>query len=134
MDLAPEFESHVDVLNGVARIALIGELDLAAVPSLEADLALPESNGVQAIMIDARDLTFLDCAGLQALLSARERAMASGRPLLVVGAGRTVRRLCELTGTGDLLDQQQVLGMIARFIGADASGAGLSVAEVNAHG
>jgi anti-anti-sigma factor len=57
-----------DRRNGVARLALRGELDLATAPKLEGHLEQVEQDGVRAVVLDLRDLTFVDSTGLHAFL------------------------------------------------------------------
>lgn len=100
----PEFSAESDSRNGVASIALCGELDMATLPDLEGHLAPFESNGVSAIMLDLGELTFIDSTGLHALVREKERARAHGQQLILVGARPSARRLFELTCTEYLLD------------------------------
>ena len=114
MGFAPAFTSQVEWRNDIALVALSGELDMATAPLLEGCLAPVEADGPASIMVDLRDLMFIDSTGLGVLLRARGRAEANGHRLLVVGASPTARRLFELTGTQFLIDQQAV-GVIHRF-------------------
>ena len=66
-------------------------------------------------MLDLRDLTFLDCSGLHACLTARKHAEAN--QLILVGASARTRRLFEPTGTEFLLDDREAAGLLARFTG-----------------
>ena len=102
----PPFGTRVEVHDGVAVMALSGELDMATVPILRENLAPFEGNGVSTIVLDLHDLTFIDSSGLLAFLEARRRAMSNGHRLLLSGAGPAARRLFELTGTQSLLDEQ----------------------------
>src|SRR5919197_2925709 len=61
---------RTDRRNGVTRVALEGELDLATVPVLEEHLAAIEHDGMRALVLDLRDLTFVDSSGLHAFLNA----------------------------------------------------------------
>jgi anti-anti-sigma factor len=97
------FSARVESGEGVAVIALVGNLDLETVPVLEEHLALVEADGVEAIKIDLRELTFIDTTAIHAFLAARDRAKANGRRLILVGAGPPARRLLELTDTEFLL-------------------------------
>lgn len=112
----PAFTAQIESRNGVARVALRGELDTATAPLLEESLAPLESNGFTSIMLDLRDLKFLDSSGLRVLLAASERAETNGHRLLLVGATPGARRLFELTGTQFLIDGQAV-GVLHRFAG-----------------
>lgn len=107
MGYAPQFTARIDSLNGVGTIALSGEFDIATVPVLEQHFARLEGDGVTAIMLDLRELTFLDCSALHTILAARDRASANGHRLTLDGASSPARRLFELTGTQFLLDGQE---------------------------
>lgn len=117
MGFQPQFTTSIESRNGVARVALSGELDLATVPMLRGHLAHLEREDVVAIVLDLRDLTFLDCSGLHAFLIAREHAVANEHRLILVGTSARTRRLFELTGTEFLLDDREAVGVLARFTG-----------------
>jgi anti-sigma B factor antagonist len=114
------FTAQVDSRNGVASIALRGELDMATVPDLEDCLAPLESNGVSAIMLDLRELTFMNTTALGALVRARDRATRNGHRLILVGARPSTRRLFELTSTESLLDDQDAVGVLNQFVGSQS--------------
>ncbi len=115
MGSAPHLTAHTYSRNGVANIALAGELDLATVPLLESHLAPFENDGVAAIMVDLRDLAFTDTTGIRALVGAKDRVTTSERRLILVGARPLVRRVFQLTGTEDLLDDRDAAGVLHRF-------------------
>ena len=71
MGLQPPFGARSQEKDGVATIALSGELDLATAPILSDSLAPFEGNGVSTIVLDLHDLTFIDSTGLHAFLEAR---------------------------------------------------------------
>jgi anti-anti-sigma factor len=104
MGFEPLFTTRTDSRNGVAVVALAGELDIAGVPVMEQGLKAFERDDITALVVDLSELTFLDCSGVHALLAARQRAEANGHRLAVVGAGPPTRRLFELTRTHFLLD------------------------------
>ncbi|MEA2557962.1 MAG: anti-sigma factor antagonist [Actinomycetota bacterium] len=106
MGFVPQFSATTDSRDGVVGIALTGELDMASLPALEGQLATSERDGATSIMLDLRDLTFLDYSGVHALLRARHRADANGHRLTLAGASLRTRRLFALTGTEFLLDEQ----------------------------
>jgi anti-anti-sigma factor len=102
--------------NGVARLALVGELDMAVAPTLEDELLRVENDGVDSALLDLGELTFLDCSGLNLLLRATERAKENGHDLAIVGVGGLPRRVLEITGTEQvLIDEGNALPMIERF-------------------
>ena len=113
--VSPQLTARIDSQNGVGSIALSGELDIVTVSVLEGHLAPFENDGVAAIMVDLQDLVFTDTTGIRAFLQARDRVTTSGRRLILVGAGPSVRRLFQLTGTEDLLDDGDAAGVLHRF-------------------
>jgi anti-anti-sigma factor len=134
MVFEPLFTTRTEWSNRVANVALVGELDIASVPMPEEDLAPVEGNGVVSIVLDLRELTFLDGSAVHALVAAHQRAKANGHRLVVVGADRGSRRLFELTRTQFLLDERDALDELERFTGdraARAGPAGVADAQVD---
>lgn len=121
MEFEAPFTAQIESRNGVARIALSGELDMATVPVLKEHLTHFEQNGVSAIMLDLRDLTFVDSSGLHAFLQARMRAKTNGHQIILVGATPTARRLFDLTHTTEfLLEDENVVNVLDQFTGNTA--------------
>lgn len=79
-----------------AVLTLSGELDLAAVPVLQARLE-HAMRGKAAVVIDLSGLTFIDSCGLQTLVRAERQLRGSGGQLVLVRGSRAVHRLFELT-------------------------------------
>lgn len=95
---------------GAAALVLEGELDLATAPELvrrlrEAEVSAPR------VVIDMRRLEFMDSTGLSALVASRERHRERGAegPGLIVTGGQ-VRRVLELTGCDELIEDAAALG------------------------
>lgn len=129
MGPGPSFTTRIESRNGVARVSLVGDLDVATVPVLEAELARVEGDGVGGVMLDLRDLAFIDSSGLQAVLLARSRAEGNGHRLILIGARATARRLFELTGTEFLLDEQEAVSLLDQFTGGTRRAALATPAE-----
>ena len=83
-------------------IAVSGELDLASSPALqeELDRVSPDS---ELLIIDLRELDFMDSTGLSVLVRAHQRAEEQGRRLAMVKGPQQVQRLLSLTGVADRL-------------------------------
>lgn len=85
--------------------AVSGELDLATVHDLRlsfsAALAVPTDSS--ALDLDLAGVTFMDAAGLGAVMWCRRRALAAGRACMVDNASPAALRLMKLTGTHGLL-------------------------------
>jgi anti-sigma B factor antagonist len=80
-----------------------GELDLASSPTLEQELERVRDAEVELLIIDLRQLRFMDSTGLHALVRANKRATDAGRRFAVVKGGPQIQRLLSLTGVGELL-------------------------------
>lgn len=91
---------------------LKGELDLATVGVAEDTLSsLPD--GGQTLVLDLRDLVFLDSSGLRLILTSTESERAGGREVYVVKGPAQVNRVFELTGAGErlnLIDDPSLIG------------------------
>jgi anti-sigma B factor antagonist len=86
--------------GGRTRLALQGELDLANAATL--DLALREALDLgQEVVVDMRDLEFLDSTGISLLVIALQGPHAE-RLSFIPSSSPEVRRLLEMTG----LDQR----------------------------
>jgi anti-sigma B factor antagonist len=64
-----------------------------------------QADGATAIVVDLRDLGFIDSSGLHAFVRARTDAQANGHRLHLVGASRAAQRVFELTGTEFLIEE-----------------------------
>lgn len=116
------FDLRVDTRNGVALIDLIGELDMSTVPALDGVLGRFQNDGVGSIILDLRQLSFVDSSGLHAFLRARNEAEQNGYRLFLIGASPAARRVFEMTETQFLLDDPQAMGLLGRFTGSDGRG------------
>lgn len=130
MGSGPQFTIETKSRNGVACVAIRGELDMATAPRLDGFLAPYEDDGVSAIILDLRKLTFLDSFGLRALLRARDRAEENLHQVILVGANASARRLFEITRTEFLLDDPETADVLSRFVGSESRGTGQALAAV----
>ena len=116
MGPASPFEVEVESRNGIARLALRGELDMQTVDRLSPCLERAEQEGTSEIVLDLRELTFVDSTGLRAFIKAWERAGMNGHRLLFVGVMGAARRLFEMTGTEFMLDERRSASTLDRFV------------------
>lgn len=107
MNPQPLFGTRVEGRDGVAVMALSGDLDMATAPILRENLARVEASGAATIMIDLREVTFIDSTGLKEFVEAKSRVRENGHRLLMSGATPAAQRLFELTETRFLLDEQE---------------------------
>ena len=60
------------------------------------------------IVLDMRDVTFIDSAGLGAIVRANQCVRSLGAHLIVCNPSRTLQRMFEVTGLDDQLDVRPV--------------------------
>ena len=91
---------RVVVRQGAGRTLVVpyGDLDLAGAPDLEAVLAAQSG----PVVVDLRQMRFVDLAGLRVLLEADARSRQDGMNLAFI-AGEAVRRVVERARLSDPL-------------------------------
>ena len=90
--------------NGMVRLALAGEFDLSSSAQIEDVLRDIEDEGPALLVLDLRELTFMDSTGLRVMVSADARARDDSRRLAVVQGPESVHRVFRITGLDDHLD------------------------------
>jgi anti-sigma B factor antagonist len=98
----PQLTYATDVAsnNGkaIAVVALKGELDLGVLEVLDEALA-ERPDDATGVVVDLSDLAFVDSAGIQALVAARDALEEAGqRSAFVVVPGSNVERILQMTG------------------------------------
>ena len=88
---------------GAVSLRLTGELDLASAGFLERALRDAQADASQ-VVVDLRDLAFLDCSGMRVILGAAQRARWTGHRLSVIPGPAQVDRVFTLTGAADVID------------------------------
>jgi anti-anti-sigma factor len=93
---------HVELVPARDRVIVVphGELDLATVGQLAAEIDELVGRGFDALVLDLRETAFMDSSGVHLLLSQTARPDADVR--LIDGSG-VVRRVIELAGVRHLL-------------------------------
>ena len=83
---------------GDALISLTGELDLSGAPPLEEEIGrLAEQDGVRRVVLDLRELEFMDSSGLRTVALAERRLSAADRELVLVRGRDAVQRVFSIT-------------------------------------
>jgi anti-sigma B factor antagonist len=99
----PRLQAWVDDSPARVVIRLAGEIDLATVPQLRQVLDAHARSG-QTMVIDLREIKFVDSMGLAALVRARHRALARGAKLELVAPPESVYKVFTLTRLDRLFD------------------------------
>jgi anti-sigma B factor antagonist len=103
--------------TSIAVVALDGELDLGVLEVLDEALAKRPGDAT-GVVVDLTELAFVDSAGIQALVAARDALEEAGQPnAFVVVPGSNVERILQMTGLLERLashpDRDSALAVVA---------------------
>jgi anti-anti-sigma factor len=86
-------EVEVTGNGAVMVLALTGELDISGIGRVEEELRQVEEKSPGAVVLDLRDLTFMDSSGLRLVLEADMRARREARRFAIVPGPESVHRV-----------------------------------------
>jgi anti-sigma B factor antagonist len=86
----------------IPLVALSGELDISTAPEVNRELTKLERQDPATVVVDLRELTFIDSTGLRTILSADARFRQQGKRLVIVPGPPAVHRVFTIS----LLDQR----------------------------
>lgn len=104
--------------NGVVRVHLSGALDIVGAARLGEELSPLSEEAPEAVLLDARGVTFINSSGLRALLKTFG-STENGPPMAVVGLSHPLERLLELAGAS--VPGRHGFELLRRFSGEEAS-------------
>ena len=84
--------------SGATVIAVAGELDLRSSAVLRSSIIAAIEGGARHVILDMSAVTFIDSAGLGALVSGLRRLRTVDGELTLVCAERSIVRIFEITG------------------------------------
>lgn len=99
----PSFELRVVRDDGRIRIVPAGELDVATAPQLEEAVAVATDDKTATLVVDLRELTFMDSTGLRVLAQATMRAQSTGVALSIWRGSQQIERVLEISGLRAML-------------------------------
>ena len=82
--------------SGAVSIRLRGALDLTYAYRFDDELRHAERDASSCLVLDLRELDFVDSAGISRILAARRRARRTGRRLVLVRGSMAVQRFLQL--------------------------------------
>lgn len=103
MTPAPALRTTVDRAGRSVVVRASGELDLATAPALRRAVVDAGSPGPVHLVVDLSDVTFVDAAGLSALLHCADVVRAGGGGLRLSSPSRMLRRMLRLLDLEDRL-------------------------------
>ena len=97
---------HISVhpQRDAVRVAPNGELDLANAASLQAQLDELRAAGFEHVVLDLRELTFMDSSGVRLILREDHLARSAGHGFSLIAGVPAVQRALELCGLSAQLD------------------------------
>jgi anti-sigma B factor antagonist len=99
------FSISISDRDGRAVVVIRGELDLATAPELEAAIQGHLDDG-QDVVVDLRELDFMDSTGLRVLVSGHARVEGTEQSFLIVRPlpGASIERILAVSGVEQVLD------------------------------
>ena len=99
------FSVEIAKRDGGFEAALSGEIDMSTVGELKERLEPALEDDPSLIVLDLRQVSFLDSSGLRLILRLNKRQEENGGRLVLVRGGRRVARVLEITGADGGLEQ-----------------------------
>ena len=97
MSQDPGFQISVTEVDGTAVVHVVGEIDLSVRAELSRMLAQACAGG-RDVVVDVSRTTFMDSAGLHALVTARRSQIAAGWSLVLRNPSASVRGILIMAG------------------------------------
>jgi anti-anti-sigma factor len=95
-DVWTPFRCEVQAERGRVRVTLHGELDLATAPEVERRLRELRESGFDHVVLDLRELAFMDSTGLRVVMREDAAARADGRTFALIAGPPAVQRIFEV--------------------------------------
>jgi len=94
---------RTDRVGANLHVAVAGELDIATLPGLMDAVAAERAEALDHVVLDLRELAFLDSMSIEYLLRLNRNVAETGAELVVVQGSRAVNRLFEIMDLGRVL-------------------------------
>ena len=104
MTFDPLFNVRCEPREDAVVVIAAGEIDLATSPHLRAELLKPEADAPK-IVLDLRQVTFIDSSGLGVIVGQQKRSQEEGSSFsIAVDGASAVQRILDLSGLIKILD------------------------------
>jgi len=90
-------------LNATHTLVLVGELNRASTHTVEAEIERLYEGGIKAIILDLRQLSGIDSAGVAVIVFRSRWCHKRGCELMLIPGPQAVQRAFELAGVADAL-------------------------------
>jgi anti-anti-sigma factor len=102
------FSVRTERRGATAVVVPTGELDIATAPALEQELEHAFDGASERVVLDLRELQFIDSSGLRTLLMARRKAASAEADFALVAGDRALERTLEIAGIHKMFDWARV--------------------------
>ena len=102
-DVEP-FRIDVEPSRDSVRVAPVGELDIATVDKLQAEVSRLLETGFAKIVLDLRGVRFLDSTGLRLVLELDAAAREASQELTIIRGSAVVQRIFVVTQVSERLN------------------------------
>ena len=109
-DTPPPFRLELEPHRATIIVTAHGEIDIATAGEVGAKLREVMEAGFERVVLDLREVSFIDSSGLRAVIEARAGSTEAEVEFALIPGPESVQRLFEVTGTRAVLN----------FIGAEA--------------
>jgi len=92
------FEADVEAYGATRTITARGELDVAVTSTLAAAMRRALGDAPQIVVLDLSSVTFIDAAGVRAVVTAHRQAQARGAEVTIIPAREAVHRVFVIVG------------------------------------
>jgi anti-sigma B factor antagonist len=98
-----DFRCRVEPDREIVRVIPFGELDVDTVAQVADRVSEMQQAGFAEVVLDLRNLTFMDSSGLHLVLAADRMARSNGTRFVLIAGSRPIQRLFEIVGLQEIL-------------------------------
>jgi anti-sigma B factor antagonist len=98
------FRVDVEPARDCVRVIPVGELDIATVDTLHAEVVALRERGFNRVVLDLRQVRFIDSTGLRLVLELDAAARADSHDLQMIRGSDVVHRIFEVTQVAERLN------------------------------
>lgn len=95
---------NIDEVNSQAIMTLKGEIDIYTATKLKEELNSLVSEHKADVIVDLKNVTYMDSTGLGTFVSALKQSEKAGSSLRLIRANDRLFRLFQVTGLDDVID------------------------------
>jgi anti-sigma B factor antagonist len=99
-----DFELTSDKQGDNVHVRMRGDLDISTAPRLEEELRRVEAEAPATLVLDLRELSFMDSTGLRLLITADARAHEQRRRFVLVRGSDMIQRVLRITRLDERLE------------------------------